>query len=101
MSDQDQIRDSDMAAQRVFKVLSSAAGDGCSARLGKLALPGRRTIDTPTFTAATSRGVIPHLTPEVVERDTSISTAYMALEDCMGNQTQPVMRAATDQCHSH
>lgn len=82
-----------MAAQKVFRVLSSAAGDGCSARLGKLSLPGRNTIDTPTLTAVTSRGVVPHLTPEVVSKYTSISTAYMALEDCMKifSRTQVLM----------
>jgi queuine tRNA-ribosyltransferase len=76
--------DTDMPAPQklLFKVLS-AASDGCAARLGKLALPGRRAIDTPNFTAVTSRGVVPHLTPEIVSKYISLSSAYMALEDCM------------------
>lgn len=76
--------DMDMAAPQklLFKVLS-AAGDGCAARLGKLALPGRRAIDTPNFTAVTSRGVVPHLTPDIVSKYTFLNSAYMALEDCM------------------
>lgn len=82
MRNPDQTGDADMAARKVFTVLSQAASDGYTARLGKLALPGRRTIDTPNFTAVTSRGVIPHLTPEVVSKYTSFSSAYMALEDC-------------------
>lgn len=72
----------DMASQRVFKVLAPAARDGCAARLGRLSLPGRKVIDTPNYTAVGSRGVIPHLTPELVSRETSFGAAYMALEDC-------------------
>ncbi len=70
-----------MASQRVFKILSKAAGE-TSARLGQLSLPGRKVIDTPNFTAVTSRGFVPHLTPEIVSNHTSLSSAYMALEDC-------------------
>lgn len=72
-----------MATQRIFKTLSSPkAGDGSAARLGRLSLPGRRSVDTPNYTGFTSRGVVPHLTPEIVPRHTGLSSAYMALEDC-------------------
>jgi queuine tRNA-ribosyltransferase accessory subunit len=73
----------DMAARRVFNILSSAAGDGCSPRLGRLSFPGRRVIDTPNYCAVSSRGVVPHLTPDNIAKHTSLTSAYMALEDCM------------------
>ncbi|CAH0053386.1 unnamed protein product [Clonostachys solani] len=42
----------DMASRRIFKILSAAVGDGTSARLGQLALPGRKVVETPNFTSA-------------------------------------------------
>ena len=71
-----------MAARRVFEILGSAAADACTARLGRIAFGGRRVIDTPNFTAVTSRGAIPHLTPDNVGKHTSVDATYMALEDC-------------------
>lgn len=82
MSIPDHTEPTNMAAQRVFKLLSSAAGDGVNARLGRLALPGRKVIDTPNFTGVTSRGTVPHITPDNISQYTSLSSAYMALEDC-------------------
>lgn len=76
------IKSRDMTSQKTFRVLASAATERCAARLGRLSLPGRKVIDTPNYTAVGSRGVIPHLTPELVSRDTSFGAAYMALEDC-------------------
>lgn len=52
-------------------------------RLSTLALPGRRPIQTPNFVAITSRGVVPHITPDNLEKNTSINGVYVALEDCM------------------
>ncbi|CAI6100384.1 unnamed protein product [Clonostachys chloroleuca] len=72
---------SDMASQRIFKILSAAVGDGTSARLGQLALPGRKLVETPNFTSVASRGAVPHLTPDNVTRHTDLSSTYMALED--------------------
>jgi queuine tRNA-ribosyltransferase accessory subunit len=73
----------EMAARRIFSILGSSGADGISARLGELKLRGRKPIQTPNFTGVTSRGTIPHLTPDVLTKYTSISSAYMALEDCM------------------
>ncbi|GAB7342951.1 hypothetical protein MBLNU457_g1056t1 [Dothideomycetes sp. NU457] len=50
-------------------------------RLSTLALPGRRPIQTPNFLAITSRGVVPHITPDNFEKNTSINGVYLALED--------------------
>lgn len=52
------------------------------ARLGRLAHKLRPSIATPHYAAVTSRGVIPHVSPDNVERHTRISAAYFGLEDC-------------------
>lgn len=70
-----------MPARCVFEILSATA-DGAAARLGRLALGGRRRLETPGFVAVTSRGAVPHLTPDNLARHTSVDAAYMALEDC-------------------
>ncbi|KAJ4371093.1 hypothetical protein N0V85_009094 [Neurospora sp. IMI 360204] len=63
-----------------FELLKTAVKDG-GARLGRLALSGRRTVDTPNFFGLTSRGVIPHVTPDNVEKHLHTNGTYMALED--------------------
>lgn len=66
-----------------FQVLkAAAAGDGVAARLGRLALPQRQAIETPNFFAVTSRGVVPHLTPDTIARYGRFPGVYMAMEDC-------------------
>lgn len=65
-----------------FEVLKSAIIDGSAARLGRLALAGRRGIDTPNYFAVTSRGVVPHMTPDNVAKHLHAGAAYLALEDC-------------------
>ena len=52
------------------------------ARLGRLIIPKRKTIETPNFIPPTSRGAIPHLTPDVLQRHVPVTGAYYALEDC-------------------
>lgn len=59
-----------------------ATGQGLAPRLGRLALPGRRVIDTPHYLGNTSRGVVPHITQDTFVRDTHINAVYVALEDC-------------------
>lgn len=51
-------------------------------RLGQIILRQHDPISTPSFVAATSRGVIPHITPDVVSRSTRIPAVYIGLEDC-------------------
>lgn len=63
----------------MFHVIRST---GTAARLGRLALPGRRILDTPHYLANTSRGVVPHITQDTFARDTNINGLYIALEDC-------------------
>ncbi|KAH6658438.1 tRNA-guanine transglycosylase family protein [Truncatella angustata] len=62
-----------------FKILKAANGAG--ARLGTLTLPHRKQIKTPNFVDISSRGAIPHLTIDVLNKYTNVHGAYMALED--------------------
>lgn len=68
---------------KIFDILSIAAAEGCSSRLAKLTLPGRKAIETPNFTAMTSRGAVPHITPDNMRSHLPSSSVYLALEDCM------------------
>ncbi|KAH7033593.1 tRNA-guanine(15) transglycosylase-like protein [Microdochium trichocladiopsis] len=68
----------------LFEILKNVKLDHGAARVGRLALPRQRArlpIDTPNFIAITSRGSVPHMTPDVVTRHTQLAGAYMALED--------------------
>ena len=65
-----------------FEVLKPAILDGSAARLGRLAIACRRSLETPNFFAVTSRGAVPHITPDNVSKHLQIGGAYMALEDC-------------------
>lgn len=72
------------ATRKVFTVLGEVA-EACSPRIGRLSLPGRQPIQTPNFSAVGSRGTIPHITPDNLDKHTSTSSVYMALEDCKAN----------------
>jgi queuine tRNA-ribosyltransferase subunit QTRTD1 len=65
--------------------IDSAVIDNNEARLGSLQLPGRKVIETPNFFAITSRGVIPHMTPDVISDYTRFNGVHLALEDCKLN----------------
>ncbi|XXH00832.1 hypothetical protein Hte_007183 [Hypoxylon texense] len=65
----------------MFNVLKNVAADGSVPRVGQLALPKRKRIDTPNFFALSSRGAIPHMTPDVISKHTDLNGSYMALED--------------------
>lgn len=66
----------------LFQLLSHADPNAAGPRLGWLSLPNRRDLETPNFFAVTSRGVVPHLTPDVISAHTRIGGVHMALEDC-------------------
>ena len=51
-------------------------------RLGRLSLPGRKTLLTPQYIGNTSRGVVPHITQDNFHRHTDIGGVYVGLEDC-------------------
>ncbi|KAI1391597.1 tRNA-guanine transglycosylase [Hypoxylon trugodes] len=65
----------------MFDVVKSVAADGGGPRVGHLAIPKRESIDTPNFFGLASRGVMPHMTPDVVAKHTELNGSYMALED--------------------
>lgn len=66
--------------EMVFNVVKIIV-DG-AARIGRLALPKCQPVDTPNFLALASRGVVPHITPDNIDKHTQLAGAYMALEDC-------------------
>jgi queuine tRNA-ribosyltransferase len=51
-------------------------------RLGRLSLPGRKTLLTPAFIGNTSRGVVPHISQDNFAKSVDLSGVYVALEDC-------------------
>ncbi|KAF2403081.1 tRNA-guanine transglycosylase [Trichodelitschia bisporula] len=51
------------------------------ARLGTLALRSRSPIQTPHYAANTSRGVVPHLAHDNLQKHTDIRALYLGLED--------------------
>lgn len=67
------------------------------ARTGKLVLKSGRSLQTPTFLASTSRGVIPHLTPDnVAQIKHSIPGTFAGAEDfldALPNRTVPFLQA--------
>lgn len=68
-----------------FDILKTVTGNGSAARVGRLVLanPQRQPVDTPNFIAVTSRGVVPHLTPDtIVKHVGNVPGVYMAMEDC-------------------
>ena len=71
------------AKSSAFIRLSSTTGDGESkARLGELALKGRDAIETPNFLAVTSRGVMPHISPDSIPSQVTFPGVFTAIEDC-------------------
>ncbi len=66
----------------LFEILSHIDPNAAGPRLGRLSIPGRRDLETPNFFAITSRGVVPHLTPDVIASHTKIGGVHIALEDC-------------------
>lgn len=63
-------------------MLSYFDANSLGPRLGRLLSHGRVPLQTPHYIATTSRGVIPHLSHDVLQRYTSIPGVYIALEDC-------------------
>ncbi|KAF2871095.1 tRNA-guanine(15) transglycosylase-like protein [Massariosphaeria phaeospora] len=59
-----------------------------AARLGRLSLPGRSNILTPAFLGNTSRGVLPHISPDNFRKLVELEGVYMALEDFVEKHPQ-------------
>lgn len=75
-----------MASQKAktvaFEVLSKSEVDEVGPRLGRLSVKARTDLETPNFLAVSSRGVVPHISPDVVSSQTQIGGVHLALEDC-------------------
>ena len=62
-----------------FSVVKNAV-EG-AARVGRLVIPKRQSLDTPNFFGMTSRGAVPHITPDNLARHTQLAGVYMPRED--------------------
>ncbi|KIW45921.1 uncharacterized protein PV06_01627 [Exophiala oligosperma] len=62
-------------------VLQHGTVSEAGARLGQLTVHNRSAIQTPHYIVPTSRGAIPHLSQDNVQKHTRISAAYVSLED--------------------
>lgn len=82
--------------QMTFSVLGSSAPVSAP-RVGRLAIAGRKTLSTPHYIPLTSRGTVPHITHDLVKKETAISSLYLGLEDCMYQSAQGGLSAATIQ----
>lgn len=67
-----------------FEILQRGLGECSSQRLGLLKLAKRRDIETPNLLALTSKGSVPHLTPDVLGAETAIQAIHAGFEDCKG-----------------
>jgi hypothetical protein len=63
-----------------FTLLKTAGA--LAPRLGRLSLPGRKTMLTPAFIGNTSRGVIAHVSPDNFRKSIDVNGVYVPLEDC-------------------
>ena len=61
--------------------------DDSTARLGRLKIGRRKDAETPNFFAIGSRGVVPHLTPDVISAHAKFGGIHMGLEDCKSSPT--------------
>lgn len=59
-----------------------AVSNGLGPRVGQLLRSGRAAINTPQYVATTSRGVVPHVSPDLLRKSTAVSAVYIPLEDC-------------------
>lgn len=86
----------------VFSIINnpSEASSGAKARTGKLELPGRQPIQTPNFLANTSRGVIPHISPDAILPQAPVPGVFTAIEDYIEKASRggipPIMLCQSD-----
>ncbi|EGX52669.1 hypothetical protein AOL_s00007g452 [Orbilia oligospora ATCC 24927] len=83
-----------------FRVLKTAVTDVAAtttqpgattaARTGVLNLSKGFTVQTPNFLAPTSRGVVPHISPDNFERNTGVEGVFVALEDFIEKAPQRI-----------
>jgi queuine tRNA-ribosyltransferase subunit QTRTD1 len=75
-----------MAIEEIKSLSFEVLGDGdlntAGPRLGRLSVKDRKDLETPNFVAVSSRGVVPHITPDVIMASSQIGGVHLALEDC-------------------
>ncbi|OQE24874.1 hypothetical protein PENFLA_c009G04825 [Penicillium flavigenum] len=74
-----------------FSVLASTA-PVLAPRVGKLTIPGRKTIATPHHVPLTSRGTVPHVAHDVMRDHTEINSLYAGLEDFIAKKKPPIYK---------
>ncbi|PYH96140.1 tRNA-guanine transglycosylase family protein [Aspergillus ellipticus CBS 707.79] len=55
-------------------------------RLGNLAIAGRKAISTPHYIPSSSRGIVPHISHDVMRDHTAIGSLFVGLEDFVERQ---------------
>lgn len=77
MSDDDQIESRTLSFS-----ISTESCNTEGARIGTLVTSNGRPIATPHYVAISSRGVVPHLTHDLLSKQHDVPAVYAALEDC-------------------
>jgi queuine tRNA-ribosyltransferase accessory subunit len=71
--------------------LASVNQCATGSRIGQLLRVGRKPIETPNYVATTSRGVVPHISPDTLRKHTAVSSIHVALEDCEQPHLTPTL----------
>ena len=66
----------------MLRFILESSQEIAGARFGRVLYEGLDTIATPHYVAATSRGVVPHVAQDMLQRHTNVQAVYMGLEDC-------------------
>jgi len=61
--------------------ITQAATEQFAPRLGEL-VTRHNALETPHYVANTSRGLVPHISQDIMRKHTDIRGVYLALEDC-------------------
>lgn len=73
--------DSDPSLDMFLFKLIKASKEQFAPRLGSL-LTKSVTINTPHYVPNTSRGLVPHISQDMMQKHTEVQGVYLALEDC-------------------
>ncbi|GAM36265.1 hypothetical protein TCE0_018r05224 [Talaromyces pinophilus] len=84
-----------------FATVHASSPGGLAARVGKFVLPNRKPIQTPHYITITSRGAVPHISPDIVRNSTSIGSLYVGLEDFLDKAPQSLPVLQIPQSHPH
>ncbi|RFU31505.1 hypothetical protein B7463_g4801, partial [Scytalidium lignicola] len=95
---------SKLATRGFFEILGGVDSNVVGPRIGRMVLNGRKDVQTPNFFALSSRGAVPHITPDVISSSTDISGVHMALEDFVEraeSKTPPILNWSPSQSPLH